>query len=107
MLRTKVWVWTLRFRSQKFLLGPDWEWLSLLPVVLKATVGLTPGAQSWQDAGEGRAAFPEPVPLSPSQECAAGTLRRGAELGAAGALINAAAGLVLLERNLSSRDIKY
>lgn len=49
--------------------------------------------------------IPRACSLSPGQECAMGSLRRGAELGAA--LINAAAGLVLLERNLSSRDIKY
>jgi len=36
-----------------------------------------------------------------------GTCKHGAELWAAGALINTAAGLVMLERNLYSRDIKY
>lgn len=36
-----------------------------------------------------------------------GTHEHGAELQAADALINAAAGLVMLERNLYSRDIKY
>lgn len=36
-----------------------------------------------------------------------GTCERGAELRAADALINTAAGLVMLERNLYSRDIKY
>lgn len=40
-------------------------------------------------------------------ECVMGTCECGAELQAAGALIKAAAGLVMLEKNLYSRDIKY
>lgn len=101
-LGTKVWVGTLSFSSElclKFLLGPDWEWFSLLPAVLKARLGLTPSLP--EGTGSGNASCP-----SPGQECAVGSLGHGAEL-RADALINAAAGLVLLERSLSSRDIKY
>lgn len=104
MVRTKVWEVQVRAVSE-------------IPAGTRLGMVLSPpsGAQSRGGADtegselaahRGRVgSIPRACSLSPGQECAMGSLRRGAELGAA--LINAAAGLVLLERNLSSRDIKY